>query len=89
MPLTMASIRSQENGRIVLGIGLLSLLTFINNGAMKGSLLLREGGSGGENMPSFTKKVDGTSDLSSWRYRRAPLLPDNPGRTFGPLSYRQ
>ena len=24
------------------------------------------------------KKVDGASDLSSWRYRRAPLLLDNP-----------
>ena len=23
------------------------------------------------------KKVDGASDLISWRYRRAPLLPDN------------
>ncbi len=28
------------------------------------------------------KKVDGTSELSSWRYRRAPLLPDNPAFMF-------
>ncbi len=27
----------------------------------------------------LTKKA---SDLSSWRYRRAPLLPDNPGEDF-------
>ena len=27
---------------------------------------------------SSYQKVDGASDLSSWRYRCAPLLPDNP-----------
>ncbi len=26
----------------------------------------------------FDKKVDGASELNSWRYRRAALLPDNP-----------
>ncbi len=31
---------------------------------------------------SFDKKVGRTSELSSWRYRHAPLLPDNPACSY-------
>ncbi len=88
-----------------------SFLSFINNEAMKGSLLLHKGGSGVlpqkilwkyaffwwsfcytvvnissilhvyfvmTNFSLILQKVDGASDLSSWRYCRAPLLLDNP-----------
>ncbi len=35
-----------------------------------------------------SKKVDGASDLSSWRYRRVPLLPDNPDWHWSEMDQR-